>query len=121
MSKAHGEDNLFFDRLLKDDLARFSIEDYDKTMMRGGVMVFESDLEADAEAIYSYYAGRWKREKVFRRYISDECLDKTRVEGDFTLIGNEFVNFISTLIKCRIVERMEKSGLLKEMTCQELM
>lgn len=48
MSNAHGEGNLFFDRLLKDSSARFSIEDYDKTMMRGGVMAFESDFEADA-------------------------------------------------------------------------
>ena len=43
------------------------------------------------------------------------------MEGDFTLIGSEFVNFISTLITCRIVERMEKTDLLTEMTYQELM
>ena len=121
MGKAHGEENLFFDKLLKDTSARFSIQDYDKTMVRGGVMVFESDLEAEAGAIYRCYADRWKLEMVFRRYKSDECLDKTRVEGDFTLIGSEFVNFISTLITCRIVERMEKTDLLKEMTYQELM
>lgn len=109
MSNAHGEGNLFFDRLLKDSSARFSIEDYDKTMMEGGVMAFESDFEADAEAIYSCYADRWKLEMVFRRNKSDECQDKTRVEGDFTLIGSELVNFISTLITSRIVERMEES------------
>lgn len=121
MGKAHGEENLFFDRLLKDSSAQFSMQDYDKTMMRGGVMVFESDLETDAESIYRCYADRWKLEMVFRRYKSDECLDKTRVEGDFTLRGSEFVNFISTLITCRIVERMENTDLLKEMTYQELM
>lgn len=121
MSKAHGEENLFFDKLLRDSSVQFSIDDYDKTMTRGGVMVFESDLEADAEAIYRCYADRWKLEMVFRRYKSDECLDKTRVEGDFTLIGSEFVNFISTLITCRIMERMGRTDLLKEMTYQELM
>ena len=121
MSKAHGEENLFFDKLQKDTSAKFSIQDYDKTMMRGGVMVFESDLETDAESIYRCYADRWKLEMVFRRYKSDECLDKTRVEGDFTLIGSEFVNFISTLITCRIVERMEETDLLNGMTYQELM
>ena len=84
-------------------------------------MVFQSDFEADAGTIYHCYADRWKLEMVFRRYKSDECLDKTRVEGDFTLIGSEFVNFISTLITCRIVERMEKTELLKEMTYQERM
>ena len=121
MGKAHGEENLFFDKLLKDSSAQFSIQDYDKTMMRGGVMVFESDLEAEAGTIYRCYADRWKLELVFRRYKSDECLDRTWVEGDFTLIGSEFVNFISTLITCRIVERMENTDLLKEMTYQELM
>lgn len=67
------------------------------------------------------YADRWKLEMVFRRNKSDECLDKIRGEGDFTLIGIEFLNFISTLITCRIVERMKKTELLKEMTYQELM
>ena len=121
MGKAHGEEDLFFDKLLKDSSSEFLMDDYDKTMMRGGVMVLESNLETDAEVIYRCYADRWKLEMVFRRYKSDECLDKTRVEGDFTLIGSEFVNFISTLITCRIVERMEKTDLLTELTYQELM
>ena len=120
MGKAHGKENLFFDKLLKDSSPQFSIQDYDRTMMRGEVMVFESDLEAEAGTIYRCYADRWKLELVFRRYKSDECLDKTRVEGDFTLIGSEFVNFISRLITCRIVERMENTDLLKGMTYQEL-
>ena len=116
-----GKENLFFDRLLNDFSAQFSMQDYDKTMMRGGVMVFESDLEAETGTIYRCYTDRWKLEMVFRRYKSDECLDKTHVEGDFTLIGSEFVNFISILITCHIVERIEKTELLKEMTYQELM
>ena len=78
MSNAHGEGNLFFDRLLKDSSARFSIEDYDKTMMRGGVMAFESDFETDAEAIYSCYADRWKLEMVFRRNTSGRRLHAHR-------------------------------------------
>lgn len=47
-------------------------------------------------------------------------MDKNRVEGDFTLMESEFVNFISTLITCHIVESVEKYDMVKEMTCQEM-
>ena len=38
--------------------AKFSIDDYDKTMTRGRVMAFKSDFETDAEAFYRCYADR---------------------------------------------------------------
>ncbi|WP_287413532.1 hypothetical protein [Ruminobacter sp.] len=58
---------------------------------------------------------------VFKYYKMDEDLDRTRVQGDFAVIGSEFVNFISTLITCRIINKAQKSEVLKEMSYGEMM
>jgi len=50
-------------------------------------------------------------ELVFNRYKSDECLDKTNVQGDFSVIGSELINFILTVVICRII-RKAKSAVL---------
>ncbi len=57
---------------------------------------------------------------VFKRYKSDECLDHTGEQGDFAVIGSEFVNFISTVAICRIIRKVENAGLLKQMSYGEL-
>ena len=43
------------------------------------------------------------------------------VQGDFSVIGSEFVNFISSVATCRIVRKAEKAGLLDNMSYAELM
>jgi len=86
-----------------------------------GTIVFESDQDMDPRTAYLCYDDRWLLELVFRRYKSDECLDKTNVQGDFSVIGSEFVNFISTVATCRIIRKATKAGLLKQMSYGELM
>jgi hypothetical protein len=53
---------------------------------------------------------------VFDRYKSDECLDRTGVQSDFSVIGSEFVNFISTLVTCRIIRKARAAGVLEDKT-----
>ena len=60
-------------------------------------------------------------ELVFARYKSDECLDRTNVQGYFSLIGSEFINFISTVATCRILRKARTAGLLAGMSYGELM
>ena len=86
-----------------------------------GVIVFESDQDMTPETAYLCYDDRWMLELVFKRYKSDECLDRTNVQGDFSVIGSEFINFIATLITCRIIRKARVAGLLKKMTYGELM
>ncbi len=49
--------------------------------------------------------GRWLLEVVFNRYKNDECLDHTDCQGDFSVMGNEFINFLSTVATCRIIRK----------------
>jgi hypothetical protein len=86
-----------------------------------GVIVFESDQDLPAKTIYLCYDDRWLLELIFARYKSDECLDKTNVQGDFSLIGSEFINFISTVATCRILRKARTVGLLSGMSYGELM
>ena len=99
----------------------FSPEKYAKKQATFGVIVLESDQDLEPKAAYLCYEDRWLLEMVFNRYKSDECLDKTNVQGDFSLIGSEFINFISTVITCRLVKKAREAGLLSIMSYGDLM
>lgn len=99
----------------------FEPEKYNKKSSLFGVIVFESDQDLDPKTAYQCYDDRWLLELVFNRYKSDDCLDKTNVQGDFSVIGSEFVNFITTVMTCRIIRKATKAGLLNKMSYGDLM
>ena len=104
-----------------EKLKNFDHGKYVKKKDLFGVIVFESDQDMPPETAYMCYDDRWLLELVFKRYKSDECLDRTNVQGDFSVIGSEFINFVSTLITCRIIRQARIAGLLKKMTYGDLM
>ena len=67
------------------------------------------------------YEERWLLELVFAQYKGDECLDKTRVQGDFSVIGSEFINFIATIATCRIIRKASDAKLLDKISYGDLM
>jgi hypothetical protein len=83
--------------------------------------VLESDQDLEPIVAYTCYEDRWLLELVFKRYKSDECLDHTGEQGDFSVIGSEFVNFISTVATRHIIKKAEQAGLLKQMSYGDLM
>lgn len=99
----------------------FSPEKYAKKQELFGVIVLESDQDLTPETAYKCYEDRWLLELVFKRYKSDECLDHTGAQGDFSVIGSEFINFISTVATCRILRKVEQAGLLDQMSYGDLM
>ena len=99
----------------------FSPEKYAKKQVTFGVIVLESDQDLNPKVAYQCYQDRWLLEMVFNRYKNDECLDHTDVQGDFAVIGSEFINFISTVATCRIIRKAEKAGLLEKMSYGDLM
>lgn len=103
------------------DKKNFNPQKYDKKNSLFGVIVFESDQDLDPRTAYLCYDDRWLLELVFNRYKNDECLDKTNVQGDFSVIGAEFINFISTVATCRIIRKARQAGLLDHMSYGELM
>jgi hypothetical protein len=99
----------------------FDPAEYERKRETFGAIVFESDQDLPPKTIYLCYDDRWLLELVFARYKSDECLDKTNVQGDFSVIGSEFINFISTVATCRIIRKARAVGLLAGMSYGELM
>ncbi len=99
----------------------FQPDAYEKKQSVFGVIVFESDQDLDPRTAYLCYDDRWLPELVFNRYKSDECLDKTGVQGDFSLAGSEFINFVSTVLTCRMLRKARDVGLLEKMSYSELL
>ncbi|MDR3185729.1 MAG: hypothetical protein LBU04_02805 [Christensenellaceae bacterium] len=116
---ASAEEVSYIERVKKRIM--FESNKYAKKHEVFGVIVFESDLDLPPETIYQCYDDRCLLELVFKRYKSDECLDKTCVQDDFSVIGAEFINFISTLATCRIIRKATLAGLLAHLSYGELM
>lgn len=92
----------------------FKAEKYDKKRNTFGTITLESDLDMTLKDAYLCYAERWKLELVFKAYKSDIGLCETNVLSDYTVIGMEFINFISTRITTRIIEFFRNKGLFKK-------
>ena len=84
-------------------------ENYDPDVLREkremfGVIVLESDLDMDPLLAYRAYKERWIIEEAFRMYKDIEDLDETRVHSDYSAMGTQFVNYLSTVLSCRLVK-----------------
>ena len=99
----------------------FSIDDYNKKENMFGVIVLESDMDMDPRVAYLSYHARWQIELVFDFYKNTEQLDQTCVQNDYSVIGNEFINTITSIITNRMIQKAEKAGLLKENTYGEIL
>ncbi|MDY0236643.1 MAG: hypothetical protein RBR71_11465 [Gudongella sp.] len=82
-------------------------DSYDPSELRSsreqfGTIVFISDLDAPPEIIYASYEERWELEVLFRFYKHILEMDETRVESEQSVIGTEFVNFLSVIMMCRL-------------------
>jgi hypothetical protein len=84
------------------------------------VIVFESDLDLSLSQVYKGYEDRWLLELLFAQYKGEEFLDSTNVQGDYSLIGAEFVNFVATLMTSRMVRKAGNAKLLDVMTYGDL-
>jgi hypothetical protein len=86
-----------------------------------GTVVLECDLDMTPETAYKAYAGRWEIEVVMRYYKSACGFDETRVHDDYSVIGSEFCDFLSTLLTFRIIKAFDRTGLLEKMTYKKAM
>lgn len=86
-----------------------------------GTIVFLSDVDLSPEEVYAYYSDRWMIELVFRFFKNDLDIHSTDAQDDFTVIGEEFVNTISSGITCRLMNLFRDRELLKEMSFGDIM
>ena len=117
--RAGKEDMGFVEGTIKKD--SFDIEKYKKQKESFGTIVFVSDLDLSEKEVYRIYSERWLLELMFSQYKGDEGLTTTNVQGDFSVIGEEFVNFIATILTSRMARKADDAGLLETMSYGELM
>ncbi|MCD8286068.1 MAG: transposase [Clostridia bacterium] len=119
LDKAYAQTKSYTTRVSKSNEA-FDYDDYYDTYIKSGMIVFESDLDLPEQLIYENYKSRWLIELTFREYKNTLCLDTTNVHWDFSVKGEEFVNFIATLATNRITKLMAQSGLLNDYSYGDL-
>ena len=81
-----------------------------------GTIVLECDLDLAPEIVYKAYAERWQIEVVMRYYKSACGFDETRVHDDYSVVGSEFCDFLSTLLTFRLIKSFDKAKVLERMT-----
>lgn len=86
-----------------------------------GTIVLECDLNLPPEIAYKAYDSRWEIEIVMRYYKSACEFDETRVQDDYSVIGSEFCDFLSTVLTFRIMKQFDRANLLEERTHKKLM
>lgn len=93
---------------------RFSNENYKKKLEVFGTIVFESNKELTPLEVYSAYEERWNIEVNFNFYKNIVMLDKVNVQDDTSIIGSEFINFISSTISCKVKKDLKAKGISKD-------
>ena len=86
-----------------------------------GTIVLECDLDLPPETAYKAYDSRWEIEIVMRYYKSACEFDETRVQDDYSVIGSEFCDFLSTVLTFRLMKQFDRARLLEERTYKKLM
>ena len=72
-------------------------------------------------AAWKTYSYRWQIELVIRYYKDALCSDTTKVHSEYSVIGSEFINFISTVITFRLLNLFDRTDLLEKKSYKELM
>jgi len=86
-----------------------------------GTVVLECDLDIMPETAYRAYDKRWEIEIAVRFYKSACDFDETRVHDDYSVIGSEFCDFLSTLLTFRLINAFDNVKLLEHMTYKMIM
>lgn len=117
--KASKEERDWLSRAKKNKT--YSLESLREKQKTFGTIVLECDLDLPAETAYKAYEKRWEIEIVMRFYKSACEFDETRVQDDYSVIGSEFCDFLSTLLTFRLLKMFDKAGLLEERTYKKIM
>lgn len=117
--KAAKEESDWLRRAKKDKT--YSLDALREKQKIFGTIVLECDLNIPPEIAYKAYDKRWEIELVMRYYKSACEFDETRVQDDYSVIGSEFCDFLSTLLTFRLINAFDKAGLLEEYTYKKIL
>lgn len=117
--KASKEERDWLHRAKKNNV--YSLEALREKQRTFGTIVLECDLDVPAETAYKAYEKRWEIEIVMRFYKSACEFDETRVQDDYSVMGSEFCDFLSTLLTFRLIKAFDQAKLLDDWTYKKIM
>ncbi len=86
-----------------------------------GTVVLECAMDLESETIYKTYSKRWEIKIVMRFYKSALEFDNTRVHDDYSVIGSEFCDFLSSVLTFRMIHVFDNAKILEEMPYKKVM
>lgn len=117
--KAAKEEHDWLIRAKKDNT--YSLETLRQKQKTFGTIVLECDLDLPPEVAYKAYDKRWEIEVVMRFYKSACEFDETRVQDDYSVIGSEFCDFLSTVLTFRLIKAFDGAKLFENHTYKKIM
>ena len=100
---------------------KFSAEKYEEKRKEFGTIVLETDLDLSPEIAFNSYNSRWEIELVMRYYKHACDFDETRVHNDYSVIGSEFCDFLSSLLTYKLINYFDECELFNTMTYKKIM
>lgn len=94
----------------------YNAEEFIEQRKKFGTIILECDLDIAPEMIYKIYNDRCEIEIVMRYYKNACQFDETRVHDEYSVIGSEFCDFLSTVLTFRLLKKFDKTELLKSYT-----
>ena len=83
--------------------------------------MLECTKDLPPEIVYKAYDSRWEIELVMRYYKSACEFDETRVHSDYSVLGSEFIDFLSSLLTFKNLKILDKTNLLEKYTYKKIM
>ena len=117
--KAAKEEQVWFHQVKKE--GTYDPKEHQKRRLRFGTIVLECDLDLPPEIVYKSYSKRWEIELVMRYYKSACEFDENRVHDDYSVIGSEFCDFLSTVLTFRLINVFDKVKLLEQIPYKKVM
>ncbi len=99
----------------------FDADDLNSRRREFGTLVFESDLDLESGTVYEIYNSRWLIEIFFRTQETGMDLDTTDVHSDYSVIADNFVKYLASLMVSRNLRYFDDLGLLNDNTYGDLM
>ena len=118
-SDSIAQENAYFEKEKKKN--SFNNVKYQAKIKEFGVVVFESNYDADPVEIYKAYESRWNIELMFKFYKNVLDITTTSVHNDYRVYGTEFINYISLIMSSKVKKELNKHKLLEKYSFKQIM
>ena len=108
-------------KMKKKDTIQALLKKYNDKKDSFGTIIFESNMDTTCDDVFQMYRYRWSIEEVFNYYKNVLDIDNVRVHQDTRLYGSEFINFIASVIICKVKNQIDALGLTKKYSYKQIM